>query len=144
MSGIDPARVAAEVGHRLPHGREVDHGGHAGEVLEEHSSRGERDLARRSRARVPACDRLDVVRRDVDAVLPAQHVLEEDPQRVGEVRDVVAERREPEDLVASCRSTVSVPRAPKESGWVMVLLSRLLERMFLTSERSCLSTIQCS
>ena len=31
--GVDPIRVAAQTAHRLPHGGEVHHGRHAGEVL---------------------------------------------------------------------------------------------------------------
>ena len=46
---VDLRRVAAEVGHRVPHRREVDDGRHAGEVLQQH--------ARRARRRSPATAR---------------------------------------------------------------------------------------
>ena len=36
---VDLGRVAAEVGHRLAHGGEVDDAGHAGEVLHDHAGR---------------------------------------------------------------------------------------------------------
>ena len=41
---VDPLRVAAEVGHRLAHGGEVDDARDAGEVLHEHAGRRELDL----------------------------------------------------------------------------------------------------
>ena len=81
---VDRLRVAAEVAHRVAHRGEIDDGGDAGEVLQEHPRGVEGDLLRRLGGRVPARDRLDVARRDGDAVLVAQHVLEQDPQRVGE------------------------------------------------------------
>ncbi len=34
---IDPRRVAPEVGHRVPHPGQIDHGRHAGEVLQQHA-----------------------------------------------------------------------------------------------------------
>ena len=103
---VDLLRVAAEVGHRRPHRREVDDGGDAGEVLQEDARRVEVDLVRRRRGRVPARDRLDVPRGDRDPVLLAEDVLEQDAQRVRKPGDVVArlERVEPEhlELTAAC------------------------------------------
>ena len=57
-------------------------------------------------------------RRDRDAVLVAEDVLEQDPQRVREPVDVEAllERLEAEDLDARARRPRGVPRAPKLSG----------------------------
>ena len=98
---VDPARVAAERAHGVAHRREVDDRRHAGEVLEQDARGRERDLARRLGAGVPRRDRLDVRGRDGDAVLAPEEVLEQDPQRVREPRDVVArlERVEAEHLV---------------------------------------------
>ena len=62
--GIDPGRVAAEVGHRVAHDREVDDGGHAGEVLEDDPRGHERDLGLGGDARPPGGERLDVGRLD--------------------------------------------------------------------------------
>jgi hypothetical protein len=42
---VDARRVAAELRHRVAHRREVDDGGHAGEVLHDDARRRERDLA---------------------------------------------------------------------------------------------------
>ena len=92
---VDLLRVAAEVGHRVPHRGEVDDGRHAREVLEEHAGRREGDLAARLVGRDPAGDGLDVLARAVP-----EHVLEQDPERVGKARDVPLrlERVEPVDL----------------------------------------------
>ena len=94
---VDPRRVAAEVAHGVAHRGEVDDRGHAGEVLEEDARRYERDVLRRLGLRVPARDRLHA-----PLVARPEAVLEQDPERVGQARDVVAalERVEPEDLVA--------------------------------------------
>ena len=99
---IDPGGLSAEVGHRIPHRRQIDDRGHAGEVLEQHACRHERDLARGLGARDPACDGLDVVTRDGCPVLVPEDVLEEHAERVGKAEDVVAglESLEPEDLDA--------------------------------------------
>ena len=94
--GIDLLRVPAEVGHRVPHRREIDDRRHAREVLQEHAGRGEGDLTRRLGARVPGCNRLDVV---VAAV--AEDVFEQHAKGVGKPRDVVCrlQRVQPEQLV---------------------------------------------
>ena len=65
--------------HRVAHRCEIDDGGHAREILEQHAAGGEGDLLRRLGARHPACDRLDVGLRDGDAILVAKDVLEQDP-----------------------------------------------------------------
>ena len=97
---VDLLRVAAEVGHRGAHRGQVDDGGDAGEVLQQDAGGVVVDLLRRLGAGVPARDRLDVARGDGDAVLAAQHVLEQDAQRVRQPGDVVAllQRRDAEDL----------------------------------------------
>ena len=95
---IDLLRVAAEVRHRIPHRGQVDDGRNAREVLEQDAGRREGNLAAGLVARDPACDRLDVV-----GVAVPEHVLEQDPQRVGKPRHVPArlQRVEPVDLDAA-------------------------------------------
>ena len=66
---VDLPGIAAEVVHRVPHGGEVDHRGHAGEVLQQDAARRERDLPRRVGTRNPAGDGLDVRRGHRDPVL---------------------------------------------------------------------------
>ena len=60
---VDLGRVAAELLHGLAHRGEVDHGGHAGQVLEDHPGRRERDLGVRLGLRVPLREGGHVVRR---------------------------------------------------------------------------------
>ena len=88
---VDPGRVAAEVGHRVPHPREIDDGRNAGEVLEQHTGRPKRDLVRGRGRRLPAPQRLGVL-----LLAVPQGVLEQDPQGVGETLGAL----QPEDLVA--------------------------------------------
>ena len=83
---VDLRRVAAEVGHRVAHDREVDDGRDAGEVLEDHPSGHERDFGLRGDARPPARQGLDVRRIDDAAARVAEHVLEQDPDRHGQGR----------------------------------------------------------
>ncbi len=92
---IDLLRLAPELGHRVAHRGEVDHGRHAGEVLQQDPGRRERDLAARLVGRDPARDGLDVL-----PVAVAEDVLEQDAERVREARDVplLLQRIEPVDL----------------------------------------------
>ena len=112
--------IAAHVGHRVAHRREVDDARHAGEVLQDHARRREGDLLRRVGVRVPGRERLDVLAAHGDAVLVAQEVLEQDLQRERQPGDVVAllERLEPVDLVVR-PPTSSSARASKEFSEAM-------------------------
>ena len=99
---VDLRRVAAEVGHRLAHGGQVDDAGDAGEVLHDHARRRELDLLVRVGVGVPAGQRADVLLGDVGAVLGAQQVLQQDLEAVRERRDVepvTGDLVEAEDLV---------------------------------------------
>ena len=99
---IDVLGIAAEAHDRLAHRRQVDDAGHAGEVLHDDARRREGDLVRRGCLRVPVEQRLDVGARDVDAVLEAQQILEQDLQRVGEARELVLRQcRQAPDLVST-------------------------------------------
>jgi hypothetical protein len=86
---VDPRGVAAQLGHGVAHGRQVDDGGDAGEVLHQHAGGREADLLGRLGRGVPRGQGLDVRAGHADAVLVAQHVLEEDLQREGKASDVV-------------------------------------------------------
>ena len=99
---VDARRVAAEVAHRDAYGGEIDDRRHPREVLEQHARGRERDLRSRLGLRVPAGDRLDLVDAGPPVRLGAEHVLEQDPQRVRQPEDVVLrlEGFEPDDLVA--------------------------------------------
>src|SRR5690606_9162461 len=88
----------AEIGHRLPHGGQVDDRRDTGEVLHHHPGRGELDLLARLGVRVPAGQCPDVVGGDVRAVLGAQQVLQQDLQAVRQLLRAV-HGGELEDLV---------------------------------------------
>ena len=82
LQRVDARRVAAERGDAVAHRRQVDHARHAGEVLQQHPRRHERDLAVGvRRGRVPAGQRADVLGLHERAVLAPQQVLEQDAQR---------------------------------------------------------------
>ncbi len=100
-AGIDPGGVAAEVVHRVAHRGEVDDGRDTREVLHQDAGGLEGDLVGGLGLRVPAGDRLDVLRADRLAVLEPQDVLEQDLQRVrqpGHV-ELLLQRIEPVDLI---------------------------------------------
>jgi hypothetical protein len=86
---LDLRRVAAHLGHRVAHRREVHDARHPGEVLQHHAGGCEGDLVRRIGLRVPPRQRLDVLGADPDPVLVAQQVLQQDLQRERQARDVV-------------------------------------------------------
>ena len=89
--GIDFFRIAAQLAHGLAHGREVHHGGDAGEILQQHARGHERDFffggARCARG-IPARQRVDVFVENEPAVFVAQQIFEEDFQGKGQARDV--------------------------------------------------------
>ena len=108
MAGSPP-----EVDHGVAHGGQVDHGRHAGEVLHQDAGRGEGDLVARARRwrSQPASASMSAGR-DGDAVLVAEHVFEENLERVGQaVR--AGQRVEPEDLDSERPPTDRSARAPK-------------------------------
>jgi hypothetical protein len=85
---IDLGGIAAELGDRIAHRGEIDHAGHAGEILHQHAGRAILDLAVRARVLLPVDDRLGIVPGDGHAVLEAQHVLEQHLHREGQAADV--------------------------------------------------------
>ena len=80
--------VAAERGHRIAHRGEIDHRGHAGEILHQDARRAILDLAGRSCALLPVDQRLDVVDGDGLAVLEAEQILEQHLHREGQLVDI--------------------------------------------------------
>ena len=78
-------------GHRAPERREVDDGGDAREVLEQHASRRERDLDLGRRGRLVAGQVLHVLARDGSLAGVAEGVLEEHLDREREPPEVDAE-----------------------------------------------------
>ncbi len=100
LQRVDARRVAAERGDAVAHRRQIDHAGHAGEILQQHAGRHERDLAVGvGRRRIPAGQGADVVGLHESAVLAPQQVLEEDAQRERQPRhcgEVPGQRRQAE------------------------------------------------
>ena len=82
---VDLIRGAAQVGHGLAHGCQVDNTRNAGEVLHENAGRGELNLGVRLSFRVPVSKRLNVIGGDVLAVLVTQQVFCKNLQRVGKL-----------------------------------------------------------
>ena len=82
---IDPLGVAAQRLDRVAHGREVHHGGHAGEILQQDARRHVGDFLAAAPA-APAGEGLDLVGPDRPAVLVAEEVLEQDPDGVWQAR----------------------------------------------------------
>ncbi len=85
---VDLRRVAAELFHGVAHGREIDDGRHAGEILHQHARRAEGDLMLLLAAMFcPGRGRLDIGLLHRTAVLVAQQVLEHDLHREGQIGD---------------------------------------------------------
>ncbi len=85
---IDLLRIAAERGHRVAHGGEIDDGGNAGEVLHQDAGRTKRDLALGlALVDEPFGDRLNIVFGDRAAVLEAQQIFEQDLHRERQLRN---------------------------------------------------------
>jgi hypothetical protein len=90
LEWIDLLRVAAEPGERVAHCGEVDDGGNAGEILEEHAGCAERDFLLDAAFDVPLCQGFDVRRLDELSVLVSEEVLEEDLETEGKAGGVAA------------------------------------------------------
>ena len=85
--GVDSAGVPAEHPERVAHGGQVDHGRHAGEILEQHAGGDERDLARPGRSWLPPDQRLHVILGDGEPVDIAQGAFQQHPNAVREPID---------------------------------------------------------
>ncbi len=82
-------RIAAELRHGVAHGGEIDHGGHAGEILHQHARRAEGDLAVALALGEPRRHGADVVGGDGAPVLVPQQVFEQHLQRERQLRDAL-------------------------------------------------------
>jgi hypothetical protein len=109
---VDLGRVTAQGLHGLPHRGQVDHRRDAGQVLQDDPGRGELDLGVGLLARIPPGERRHVVGGDVDAVLVAEQVLQQDLQAEREDARSV-HRVQPVDLVLLMPATLSAARLPK-------------------------------
>ncbi len=113
---VDALRIAARACHRVAHRREVDDGGHAGEILEHHAGGHEGQLARFGRLRVPARQRQHVGGAGEGLVLMSEHVLEQDLHRDRQAieRDTAFLRERAEAVVVDAETGSSELRARAE------------------------------
>ncbi|MNP27360.1 hypothetical protein D3C76_1202620 [compost metagenome] len=81
---VDALRVAAGLGHGRAHGGQVDHGGHAGEVLHQHPRRAVLDFAVGAALLEPGGDGLEVGTGNGLGVFPAQQVFQQHLERHGQ------------------------------------------------------------
>ena len=105
---VDPARVAAEVGHGVAHRDQIHHTGHPGEVLQQHPRRRELNLGAALGRRIPAAERVDLLGRHQCAVLVAQQVLQQHLQAVGQPPRAV-DPVQPEHLVGQLADRQPLP-----------------------------------
>ena len=110
---IDALGIAAHFFHRFAHGGEVDDGGHAGEVLQEHARGHEGDFFLRDAGR-PGGERLDVFGANEAIVFEAKEVFEENAQRErkrGELGNALLfEMFEPMNFEGLCADVEGVAR----------------------------------
>ena len=92
LQRVDPLRIAAERRDRVAHRGEVDHGRHAGEVLQQHARGAERDLLLAAAAHVPLGQRDDVVALHEGVVFVAQEILEQDLEAERQATGAAARR----------------------------------------------------
>ena len=89
--GIDFLRIAAESADGVAHRREIDDGGNAGEILQQHARGHERNFffgGACGGGGVPAGESANIVGVDEAIVFVAQQIFEQNFQRKGQARDV--------------------------------------------------------
>ena len=72
---IDLGRVAAKCRHGVSHGGEIDHAGHAREILHQHAGGGEGDLGIGFSGRVPLGEGFDVFSHHREAVFATKEIF---------------------------------------------------------------------
>ncbi len=82
---IDPLRIATGLGHGFAHGGQVDHCRYAGEVLHQHPRRPVLDLAIGGTGLGPVGQGLEVFAGNGLVVFPAQQVLQQHLERLGQL-----------------------------------------------------------
>ena len=86
---VDLGGVAAERLDGVAHGGEIDHAGHAGEVLQDHAGGREVDVLGGQLLEIGSRKSCDVLLLDVDAILVAEEVLQQHLVRIGQAGDFV-------------------------------------------------------
>ena len=85
---VDAVGVAAHLRHRVAHGGQVHHAGHAGEVLQHHPRGHEGKFRSLGLGRRPSGQCPDVVLGDRALSAPAQRIFQQDADREGEAVEV--------------------------------------------------------
>ncbi len=86
---VDLAGIAAELGDRIAHCRQIDDTGHAGEILQQHARGAILDLRVGRGVLLPVDNGLSIRGRDGEAaILEAQHVLEQHLHAERQARDI--------------------------------------------------------
>ena len=78
---VDLLGIAAQTGDGFAHGGQINHAGHAGEVLHDHARWRERDFVTGGSLGIPVEQGFNVCPCDVDAVFKTQLVFQQDLQR---------------------------------------------------------------
>ena len=86
--GVDQVRVALHPRHGVPHGGEVHHAGHAGEVLQHHPRRHEGDLGLAAAVPVASAELPDVLLGHDPAAGETERVFQQDAEGEGEPVEV--------------------------------------------------------
>ena len=84
---VDDLRVSPKILDRITHGGKIHNAGHAGEILHDHTGRGELDLMARLCSRIPIQQCLDMIIRDVGAIDVTYQILDENLQRIRQMID---------------------------------------------------------
>ena len=84
---IDLVRIAAEPGHGVAHGGEIDHRRHAGEILHQHARRAEGDLLVAPALLQPFGDAANVVGGDAAPILVPQQIFQQHLERERQAGD---------------------------------------------------------
>ena len=87
LQRVDAVGIPAQPRDAVAHGREIDHRGHAGEILQEHAGRREGDFLLCRALDVPLGKHLDVGRLHEAAILMAQKIFQQNLERIRQARD---------------------------------------------------------
>ena len=85
LQWIDQGRIAAQPFHSIAHGCEIDHGGHASEVLEQHSAGSKGNFFVRPALAVPSRQRANFLLSHIASVFGSQQVFQQYTERKGQV-----------------------------------------------------------
>src|SRR5579885_1951704 len=81
--------ITAEPDHGVAHGGQVNHDGHAGEVLHDDATGRKRDFVVWCGGGPPVQESFDVCACYIDAIFETQEIFQQDLQRVGQAIHIV-------------------------------------------------------